>query len=80
MVAAGPFLPGDGSIVYDAGANIAGIVNITVVGPPGAVLIARYGELLFPNGSVNGLTSVAGQVKSGNGGACAPEIAFQEDV
>ena len=26
------------------------------------------------------MTSVAGQIKSGNGGPCAPEIAFQEDT
>lgn len=52
IVASGPVLPGDGSIVYDAGVNIVGNVNITVSGPAGAVLIARYGEILYPNGYV----------------------------
>jgi Alpha-L-rhamnosidase N-terminal domain/Bacterial alpha-L-rhamnosidase concanavalin-like domain len=79
IAAYGPVYPGDGSIVYDLGVNIAGVVNVTVTGPVGAVLIARYGELVYPNGSVNGMTGVAGQIKSGNGGPCAPFIAFQQD-
>ncbi len=78
--AVGPQYPGDSSIVYDVSQNIAGVVNVTVVGPAGATLVARYGELLYANGSVNAMTSVAGQIKSGNGGPCAPAIAFQEDT
>jgi alpha-L-rhamnosidase len=79
LPASGPLLPGDGSVVFDLGVNVAGVVNVTVSGPAGAVLIARYGELLYPNGSVNGMTGVAGQIKGGNGGPCAPFIAFQQD-
>ena len=38
----------------------------------------RFGELLWPNGTVNYRTSVAGQIKNGNGGsACAPTVAYQ---
>ena len=40
-----------------------------------------YGEVLWGNGSVNGLTSVAGQIKHpGEGGDCAPNIAYQKDI
>ena len=46
----------------------------------GTVFKFRYGEILFSNNTVNGLTSVAGQIKSGNGGVCAPDIAYQEDI
>ena len=47
--------------------------------PAGREVRFLYGELLHADGSVNGLTSVAGQIKSGNGGACAPPIAYQVD-
>ena len=41
----------------------------------------RYGELLFPNGTLNGWTSVAGQIKGpGVGGSCSPDIAWQADT
>ena len=41
----------------------------------------KYGEILWPNGSVNVMTSVAGQIKRpGVGGPCAPGVAYQRDV
>ena len=52
------------SRVYDAGKNMAGVCTICTSGPAGAVLSLLYGELLFPNGTVNGFTAVAGQIKS----------------
>jgi alpha-L-rhamnosidase len=69
-------------VTLDAGAQVSGVCELCFAGGsvrPGATIVARYGELLLPNGSVNGLTSVAGQVKGGNGGPCAPETAWQED-
>ena len=68
--------------VYDFGRNFAGTVRYQFRGPleAGQKFVFRYGEVLYPNKTVNGLTSVAGQIKSGNGGECAPKIAFQEDV
>ena len=40
----------------------------------------RYGELVYANGSLNGWTSVAGQIKGpGVGGSCSPDIAWQLD-
>jgi alpha-L-rhamnosidase len=69
------------ALVLDAGRNIAGVCEFCMAGAPGATLTFRYGELLFANGSVNGWTSVAGQIKGpGVGGPCAPAIAWQEDT
>ncbi len=42
--------PGDGSVVLDAGKNLAGVLNLTLVGPAGASVVVRYGELLYSNG------------------------------
>ena len=68
-------------VTLDIGKQTAGVCNLCFAPGvlPGAGINFRYGELLFANGSVNGLTSVAGQIKGGGGGDCAPETAFQED-
>ena len=69
--------------VWDLGRNFAGVPNVTFRGPmiAGTTYRFRYGEILFPNGTVNGWTSVAGQIKrKGMGGTCAPDVAYQEDV
>jgi alpha-L-rhamnosidase len=70
-----------GEVTLDLGRQVAGVCDFRFSpgAPRGAAIHFRYGELLFANGSVNGLTSVAGQIKSGNGGACAPRVAWQED-
>jgi hypothetical protein len=66
--------------VLDWGRQTAGVCRLCFAPvPAGTRLNVRYGELLYRNGSVNGLTSVAGQVKGGNGGPCAPQVAFAED-
>ena len=69
------------SEIWDLGRNFAGVARINVTGPAraGTKVAVRYGELLYPDGKVNVMTSVAGQVKSGNGGPCAPEVAYQAD-
>ena len=68
-------------LVLDWGRQTSGVCRLCFAPvPAGTRLNVRYGELLYHNGSVNGLTSVAGQVKNGNGGSpCAPTIAFAED-
>jgi alpha-L-rhamnosidase len=60
---------------------VSGVCELCFAGgaAAGATITTRYGELLNADGSVNGLTSVAGQVKNGNGGACAPHVAWQTD-
>ena len=72
-----------GEDIWDFGRNFAGVVNVTLKGPmtAGTAIEFKYGELLWPNGSVNVMTSVAGQIKHrGTGGACCPDIAYQRDV
>ena len=69
--------------VYDMGRNFAGTFNVTLVGPltKGASVTFVFGEVLWPNGTVNVMTSVAGQIKhEGMGGVCSPAIAVQQDV
>ena len=71
--------PAPGVYVFDMGQNFAGVARIRVQGPAGTVVKLRYGEDKYPDGNINVMTSVAGQIKSGNGGPGAPKIAWQED-
>lgn len=70
---------GNGKYVADMGENFAGVAQIHVKAPKGSRITLRYGEDINKDGTVNGMTAVAGQIKHGNGGPGAPEIAFQED-
>lgn len=73
--------PEPGVFLYDMGVNFAGWASLRVELPAGTEIKLRYGELLYPNGSLNPMTSVAGQIKSkGVGGPGAPEIAWQTDT
>jgi hypothetical protein len=45
------------------------------------IMELKYGEVLWPNGTVNPLTSTAGQIKrAGCCGSCAPPVAYQRDT
>eukprot|EP01051_Picozoa_sp_SAG22_P007706 SAG22_NODE_551_length_9178_cov_3.565371_8_plen_463_part_01 len=71
--------------IIDVGKNIAGVCSFAFSGPAGAEITIRYGELLRPDGSLNAMTSVAGQIKGGQPahdcpGGNAPAIAYQQDV
>lgn len=68
-----------GVFVFDMGQNFAGGVRIRVRGKAGITVRLRYGEDKLSDGSINVMTGVAGQIKSGNGGPGAPHIAWQED-
>ena len=68
-----------GVFVFDMGQNFAGVVRLHVNGLAGTCIKLRYGEDKYADGNVNVMTSVAGQIKSGNGGPGAPQIAWQED-
>lgn len=78
--------PAPGVQIYDLGVNFAGVASFALDVPKGTSLRFRYGELLYPNGTLNPMTSVAGQIKGFKrgtkesvGGPGAPEIAWQED-
>lgn len=73
--------PRPGMYIFDLGRNFAGWARLKVKGPAGTKVTLRYGELLYPDGMLNVMTSVAGQIKSaGTGGPGAPEVAWQSDT
>jgi alpha-L-rhamnosidase len=78
--------PLPGVYIVDLGENFAGWARLQVKAPRGTKIQLRYGELLYPDGSLNPMTSVCGQIKGLHkdgtpvGGPGAPEIAFQQDV
>jgi alpha-L-rhamnosidase len=82
--------PRPGRFVFDFGQNFAGWVNLRVSAAAGARVLLRYGELLNPDGTLNPMTSVAGQIKGTHktadgreesvGGPGAPAVAWQSDT
>ncbi|MEI6604432.1 MAG: family 78 glycoside hydrolase catalytic domain [Verrucomicrobiota bacterium] len=76
--------PSPGVFVYDFGQNFTGLVRLRCQAAAGTQLVMRYGELVRPDGSLNPMTSVCGQIKSGPGknvgGPGAPPVAWQTDT
>lgn len=76
--------PGPGVFVYDFGQNFTGLARLRLRVPAGTKIVMRYGELLHPDGSLNPMTSVCGQIKSKGdqsvGGPGAPKVAWQSDT
>ena len=79
--------PKPGLHVVDFGVNFTGVPEIKIKAPAGTMVLFRYGELLKADGTVNYLTSVAGQIKGKKkdsdesvGGPGAPDVAWQQDV
>ena len=71
-----------GVYIVDMGINFAGVARIRVKGPAGTTVNIRYGEDVHLDGSLNWLTSTAGQIKSMwnlRGGPGAPPDGYQED-
>jgi alpha-L-rhamnosidase len=72
--------------IYDMGQNFAGWIRLKVKAPAGTRITLRYGELLYGDGTLNPMTSVAGQIKGKNkngeliGGPGAPDTAWQSDT
>ena len=57
--------PEPGVFIFDMGRNFAGWAGLTVRGPAGTKVVMRYGELLYPDGTLNVMTSTCGQIKPG---------------
>lgn len=79
--------PKPGVFIYDCGVNFSGWVRLRLNLAAGTQIRLRYGELLHPDGTLNPMTSVAGQIKGlrqgtkeSVGGPGAPEIAWQADT
>ena len=58
--------PKPGVFIFDMGQNFAGWARLRVRGPAGTTVKLRFGELLYPDGTLNVMTSVCGQIKNGN--------------
>jgi alpha-L-rhamnosidase len=71
----------DGRYIVDFGQNFGGIMRLEAKGKSGTTIHAKYGELLYPDGSLNVMTSTAGQIKSkAVGGIGAPDTAYARDM
>ncbi|MCD6597339.1 MAG: family 78 glycoside hydrolase catalytic domain [Bacteroidales bacterium] len=72
--------------IFDMGQNYSGWVELKVEAPAGTQIKLRFGELLYEDGTINVMTSVAGQIKGKNndgslkGGPFAPDTAWQSDT
>ncbi len=75
------YQPQNGKYIVDFGRNFGGVIRMKVNAEKGRVITLKYGELLYPDRSLNVMTSTAGQVKKpGMGGPGAPDTAYQQDV
>ena len=82
--------PKPGVYIFDLGQNFAGSLQFSPHSSVGTHITLRYGELLHTDGTLNPMTSVAGQVKGTHrlvngtvesiGGPGAPPIAWQTDT
>ncbi|MDR3268998.1 MAG: glycoside hydrolase family 78 protein [Tannerella sp.] len=72
-----------GEYIFDMGQNMAGVARIKVRGPKGTQIRIRYGEDIYSDGSLNVMTSVAGQQKRVWDADLSiigqPPVAWQED-
>lgn len=76
--------PKPGVFIFDFGQNFAGWARLRVQGPAGTRVRLRFGELLYLDGTLNGMTSAFGQNKKGGkdyvyDGSGQPKTAFQLD-
>jgi alpha-L-rhamnosidase len=74
--------PTPGVFIFDMGQNFAGWAKLRVKGPEGTKVKLRFGELLNTDGTLNVMTTVAGQIKNGkeNVDNEPPQLAYQSDT
>ena len=73
--------PKPGVYIFDLGQNFAGWARLKINGQAGTTVKLRYGELVYPDGMLNVMTSVCGQIKAkGMGGPGAPDVAYQSET
>ena len=73
--------PSPGVYIVDMGQNFAGWARFTFDVPAGTEVRMRYGELLHPDGTLNPMTSVCGQIKRKELPADgSPAVAWQADT
>ena len=72
--------------IFDMGQNYAGWVKLKIKAKAGTKIRLRYGELLYKDGTLNVMTSAAGQIKGKKGdgslisGPFGPDTAWQSDT
>ncbi|QGY43492.1 Bacterial alpha-L-rhamnosidase [Maribellus comscasis] len=70
-----------GVYIADMGVNFAGTFRMKISGDTGDSIVFRFGERIYPDGSLNPMTTVCGQIKrQGVGGPGAPDVAWQTDT
>lgn len=75
------YSPKEGIYIADMGVNFAGTYRIRLNGNEGDSVTFRFGERVYPDGSLNPMTTVCGQIKkAGVGGPGSPDIAWQSDT
>lgn len=74
--------PVPGTYIFDMGVNFAGRVRLRCEGPAGTRIQVRYGELLYPDGTLNPMTAVCGQIKNREvpEGSAAPSTAWAREI
>ncbi|WP_167619366.1 family 78 glycoside hydrolase catalytic domain [Maribellus sediminis] len=74
------YSPVNKTFIVDMGANFTGTYKIKLSGNVGDTITFRFGERVYEDGTLNPMTTVAGQIKrKGVGGPGAPDIAWQTD-
>jgi len=75
------YLTSPGIYIADMGVNFAGTFRMKISGEKGDSIVFRFGERIYPDGSLNPMTTVCGQIKRpGMGGPGAPDVAWQTDT
>jgi alpha-L-rhamnosidase len=76
--------PRTGVFVFDMGQNFAGVARLKVKGPRGTKITIRYGEEVYSDASLNGITAVGGNTKkiwdADRSIKGSPQTAWQEDT
>ncbi len=74
------YSPEKGIYIVDMGVNFTGTYKIKLSGEKDDTIVFRFGERIYENGTLNPMTTVAGQIKrKGVGGPGAPDVAWQTD-
>lgn len=71
--------PEKGIYVMDLGQNFAGVIRFKASAPEGTEIKFRYAEMVLEDGNIDIRSTAAAQIKYGQGGPGAPEVAWQED-
>lgn len=74
------YSPEKGIVIVDMGVNFTGTFKMKLSGEKGDTVVFRFGERVYEDGTLNPMTTVAGQIKrKGVGGPGAPDVAWQTD-